>query len=538
MYCIYYIILSNIEIVMETKFNKFLINILILFIIISFFFKKKSKLENFENVFLTNKLIKNEYFKKKKNKDKEVIIENNVLKLSISTIGGNIKNLFLKKYKNYHNNDENLYLIKDNSSLFGLEFTNKSCKKFNTYEVEFIPKIKEDEFKYTINMQAKLDNNVYISYVYVIYKNNNYNIDFYIRTKGFSDLLSTNLEWNQKLLRLEKDPKIENNYNQIFYSINKFKKKINFLNPKKSLHKKAKNLYWIANKQQFFVSILLFKKPLKDKKIIFFLKNENLNSINKRSNLKIKIINKNNKELNLSNKWYFGPLDYNILKKNKYGFENLIQFGGVVGKYINRYVFFYLFSILEKTNLNYGLIIILMTIIVKLIILPITYNQYKLNSIIEMFRTSFDDINHYKLTNKQSLIKLDKKILMNSILYAIIQIPIFYSLFHFFPTLINLRGKSFLWIDNLTYYDSILNFKFKIPIYGNHISLLTILYSISLLILRKINNSKYQTNNNSIYIMSIIILLFINNYSSGLYLYYLISNIINIIIYIYYKKNL
>ncbi|WP_375322860.1 membrane protein insertase YidC [Candidatus Karelsulcia muelleri] len=519
---------------MKTKFHKFLINILILFIIISFFFKKKSKLENIEKFFLTNKLIKNDYFQKKKKKDKEVIIENNVLKLSISTIGGNIKNLFLKRYKNYNNNEENLYLIKDNSSLFGLEFTNKSYQKFNTYEVEFIPKIKEDEFKYTINMQAKLDNNVSISYVYVIYKNNNYNIDFSIRTKGFSDLLETNLEWNQKLLRLEKDKKIENNYNKIYYSINKFKKKINFLN-KKHIYNKAKNLYWIANKQQFFVSILLFKKPLKDKKIIFFLKNKNFNS---RSNLKIKIINKNNQELNLSNQWYFGPLDYNILKKNKYGFENIIQFGGGIGKYINRYVFFYLFSILEKTNLNYGLIIIIMTIIVKLIILPITYNQYKFNSIIEMFRTSFDDINHYKLTNKQSLIKLDKKILINSILYAIIQIPIFYSLLNFFPTLINLRGKSFLWIDNLTYYDSIFNFKFNIPIYGNHISLLTILYSISLFILRKMNNSKFKTNNNSIYIMSIIILLFINNYSSGLYLYYLISNIMNIIIYFYYKKNL
>lgn len=521
---------------METKFNKFLIKILILFnlIIISFFFKKKSKLENFEKLFITNKLIKNESFKKKKNKDKEVIIENNVLKLSISTIGGNIKNLFLKRFKNYHNNDENLYLIKDNSSLFGLEFTNKDCKKLNTYEVEFIPKIKEDEFKYTINMHAKLDNNVSIDYVYVIYKNNNYNISFSIRTKGFSDFLSTNLEWNQKLLRLEKDNKIENYYNNIFYSINKFKKKINFFKKKKYIHNKAKNLYWIANKQQFFVSILLFKTPLKiykEKKIIFFLKNENVN-------LKIKIINKNNQELNLSNKWYFCPLDYNLLKKNKYGFENLIQFGGGVGKYINRYVFLYLFSILEKTNFNYGLIIILMTIIVKLIILPITYNQYKLNSIIEMFRTSFDDINHHKFKNKQSLIKLDKKIVINSILYAIIQIPIFYSLFNFFPTLINLRGKSFLWIDNLTYYDSILNLKFQIPIYGNHISLLTILYSISLLIFRKINNSQYQTNNNSIYIMSIIILLFINNYSSGLYLYYFISNIINIIIYFYYKNNL
>ncbi|ADM89838.1 inner membrane protein YidC [Candidatus Karelsulcia muelleri CARI] len=520
---------------METKFKKFLI--LILFIIISFFFKKKSinieksKLENIE------KFIKNEYFKKNKNKEKEVIIENNVLKLSISTIGGNIKNLFLKRYKNYHNNDENLYLIKDNSSLFGLEFTNKYCKKLNTYEVEFIPKIKEDEFKYTINMHAKLDNNVSIYYVYVIYKKNNYNIDFSIRTKGFSDFLSTNLEWNQKLLRLEKDQKIENNYNKIFYSINKLKKKINFLNQKKNLHKKAKNIYWIANKQQFFVSILLFKTPLKiykSKKIIFFLKNENVHSINKISNLKIKIINKNNKEFNLSNKWYFCPLDYNLLKKNKYGFENLIQFGGGVVKYINRYVFLYLFSILEKTNFNYGLIIILMTIIVKLIILPITYNQYKLNSIIEIFRTSFDDINQNKFKN----LKLDKKIVINSILYAIIQIPIFYSLFNLFPTLINLRGKSFLWIDNLTYYDSIFNLKFNIPIYGNHISLLTILYSISLLILRKINNSKYKTNNNSIYIMSIIILLFINNYSSGLYLYYFISNIINIIIYFYYKKNL
>ncbi|WP_110503456.1 YidC/Oxa1 family insertase periplasmic-domain containing protein [Candidatus Karelsulcia muelleri] len=510
--------------------------IFLLFLIYFFFFKKenslnKKKIELFKKELIKNNLIKTQELKKIK--EKEVIIENNVLKLSLSTIGGNIKNLFLKKNPNISIETDNFSLIKENSSLFGLEFTNKFGKKIDTYKLEFIPEIKEDIFKYTINMHAQLEPNVYIDYVYVVYKGNNYYIDFFIKSKGLYEYVSTNsfnLEWSQKILNLEKEKTIEKKYTNISFRINSKKNKINFFDKKKSSFKELDNLYWIANKQQFFASILCFKNQLtidNSKKILIYSENINSDSELKFSELKIPFLLKKEEELNCDYKWYFGPLDYHILKKSKDGFEQIIPFGKGIAKVLNRYFFLNLFELFEKANINYGIIIILMTIVVKLLLSPITYSQYKFNLFMQKMQTKF-------FLNPQILIEFYKKIGINpiySLLGNMIKIPIFYSLMNFFPTLINLRGKRFLWAKNLSYSDRILNFNFNIPIYGNHISLFNI-FNILILFVLRIRNKFYKT-----YILFYIMMLFFfNNYPSGIYIYYISSNIINILFRIFYSR--
>ncbi|XMD35187.1 MAG: YidC/Oxa1 family insertase periplasmic-domain containing protein [Candidatus Karelsulcia muelleri] len=530
----------------------FLIGIICLLFLISFlFFKKenslnKKKIELFKKELIKNNLIQTQELKKIK--EKEVIIENNVLKLSLSTIGGNIKNLFLKKNPNISIETDNFYLLKDNSSLFGLEFTNKFGKKIETYKLEFIPEIKEDLFKYTINMHAQLEPNVYIDYVYVVYKGNNYYIDFFIKSKGLYEYVSKNslnFEWSQKILNLEKEKTIEKKYTNISFRINSKKNKINFFDKKKYSFKELDNLYWIANKQQFFSSILCFKNQLtidNSKKILIYYENINSESELKFSELKIPFLLKKEEELNCDYKWYFGPLDYHILKQSKDGFEKIIPFGKGIAKVLNRYFFLNLFELFEKANINSGIIIILMTIVVKLLLSPITYYQYKFNLLMPKFnllmlmqnllmqnllmQTKF-------VLNPHILIEFYKKIGINpiySLLGNMIQIPIFYSLMNFFPTLINLRGKRFLWAKNLSYSDRILNFNFNIPIYGNHISLFNIFNIIILFFFTKIRNrNKFY---NRIYILFYIMMLFFfNNYPSGIYIYYISSNIINILFY-------
>ncbi|WGS82878.1 MAG: membrane protein insertase YidC [Candidatus Karelsulcia muelleri] len=510
--------------------------IFFLFLIDFFFFKKenslnKKKIELFKKELIKNNLIKTQELKTIK--EKEVIIENNVLKLSLSTIGGNIKNLFLKKNQNISIETDNFSLLKENSSLFGLEFTNKFGKKIETYKLEFIPEIKEDLFKYTINMHAQLEPNVSIDYVYVVYKGNNYYIDFFIKSKGLSEYVSTNsfnFEWSQKILNLEKEKTIEKKYTNISFRINSKKNKINFFDKKKSSFKELDNLYWIANKQQFFASILCFKNQLtidNSKKILIYSENINSDSELKFSELKIPFLLKKEEELNCDYKWYFGPLDYHILKQSKDGLEQIIPFGKGIAKVLNRYFFLNLFELFEKANINSGIIIILMTIVVKLLLSPITYSQYKFNLFMQ---TKF-------VLNPQILIEFYKKIGINpiySLLGNMIQIPIFYSLMNFFPTLINLRGKRFLWAKNLSYSDRILNLNFKIPIYGNHISLFNIFNILILFVFTKIRirNKFYKTKTNRIYILFYIMMLFFfNNYPSGIYIYYISSNIINILFY-------
>ncbi|XZQ50768.1 MAG: YidC/Oxa1 family insertase periplasmic-domain containing protein [Candidatus Karelsulcia muelleri] len=528
----------------------FLIGIICLLFLISFlFFKKenslnKKKIELFKKELIKNNLIKTQELKKIK--EKEVIIENNVLKLSFSTIGGNIKNLFLKKNPNISIETDNFSLLKENSSLFGLEFTNKFGKKIETYKLEFIPEIKEDIFKYTINMHAQLEPNVYIDYVYVVYKGNNYYIDFFIKSKGLYEYVSKNslnFEWSQKILNLEKEKTIEKT--NISFRINSKKNKINFFDKKKSSFKELDNLYWIANKQQFFASILCFKNQLtidNSKKILIYYENINSESELKFSELKIPFLLKKEEEFNCDYKWYFGPLDYHILKQSKDGFEQIIPFGKGIAKVLNRYFFLNLFELFEKANINSGIIIILMTIVVKLLLSPITYYQYKFNLLMPKFNLLMlmqnllmQNLLMQKkfVLNPHILIEFYKKIGINpiySLLGNMIQIPIFYSLMNFFPTLINLRGKRFLWAKNLSYSDRILNFNFNIPIYGNHISLFNIFNIIILFVFTKIRNrNKFY---NRIYILFYIMMLFFfNNYPSGIYIYYISSNIINILFY-------
>ncbi|XZQ53045.1 MAG: membrane protein insertase YidC [Candidatus Karelsulcia muelleri] len=530
----------------------FLIGIICLLFLISFlFFKKenslnKKKIELFKKELIKNNLMKTQELKKIK--EKEVIIENNVLKLSFSTIGGNIKNLFLKKNPNISIETDNFSLLKENSSLFGLEFTNKFGKKIETYKLEFIPEIKEDLFKYTINMHAQLEPNVSIDYVYVVYKGNNYYIDFFIKSKGLYEYVSKNslnFEWSQKILNLEKEKTIEKKYTNISFRINSKKNKINFFDKKKSSFKELDNLYWIANKQQFFASILCFKNQLtidNSKKILIYSENINSESELKFYELKIPFLLKKEEELNCDYKWYFGPLDYHILKQSKDGFEQIIPFGKGIAKVLNRYFFLNLFELFEKANINSGIIIILMTIVVKLLLSPITYYQYKFNLLMPKFNLLMlmqnllmQNLLMQKkfVLNPHILIEFYKKIGINpiySLLGNMIQIPIFYSLMNFFPTLINLRGKRFLWAKNLSYSDRILNFNFNIPIYGNHISLFNIFNIIILFFFTKIRNrNKFY---NRIYILFYIMMLFFfNNYPSGIYIYYISSNIINILFY-------
>ncbi|WP_239493679.1 membrane protein insertase YidC [Candidatus Karelsulcia muelleri] len=515
--------------------------IFFLFLIYFFFFNlkkenslNKKKIELFKKELIKNNLIKTQELKKIK--EKEVILENNVLKLSLSTIGGNIKNLFLKKNTNISIETDNFSLLKENSSLFGLEFTNKFGKKIETYKLEFIPEIKEDLFKYTLNMHAQLEPNVSIDYVYVVYKGNNYYIDFFIKSKGLSEYVSKNsfnFEWSQKILNLEKEKTIEKKYTNISFRINSKKNKINFFDKKKYSFKELDNLYWIANKQQFFASILCFKNQLtidNSKKILIYSENLNSDSELKFSELKIPFLLKKEEELNCDYKWYFGPLDYHILKQSKDGFEQIIPFGKGIAKVLNRYFFLNLFELFEKANINSGIIIILMTIVVKLLLSPITYYQYKFNFFMQnlLMQTKF-------FLNPQILIEFYKKIGINpiySLLGNMIQIPIFYSLMNFFPTLINLRGKRFLWAKNLSYSDRILNLNFNIPIYGNHISLFNIFNILILFFFPKIRKRFYKSKTNRIYILFYIMMLFFfNNYPSGIYIYYISSNIINILFY-------
>ncbi|WGH27971.1 MAG: YidC/Oxa1 family insertase periplasmic-domain containing protein [Candidatus Bostrichicola ureolyticus] len=518
------------------KKNNF-ITILLSFtlILVIFFFhnyiKKKQSILN--NINCYNNITNNQF-----NGNNFTTIDNNILKIKISNIGGLINELQLKNYKAYNiindKYDKNLFLIKNCSSIHYL-----INKNFNTRFLIFKPTIINIKNGKKLILITKLNDKI-IKFIYTIY-NDKYHIDFSINIENFFQKNKNIIfNWNQKIFSIEKEKKMEYNYSKLFYYLNN---KLHTLNKEKLIN----NCYWIANKQQFFTSILKFNKNYN-----FLLKSiQNKNYINQYlKEFKTRVFlhkEKNNNDLNFNIRLYFLPLDLKILNSINPQFEKIIPLGWGIIRYLNIYFFSKIFFLLEKTKLNYGLIIILMTTIVKIILFPLFYKQYKTNIIMNLIYPQIKEIkkkfkNIDPTIKNKILLKFYKKLKINpflSLILILLQIPIFYSLFNFFQTIINLRSQKFLWTNNLTSYDSIYNLPFNIPIYGNHISLFTLLYLIALIVYVKLNN--YYLNNKDYdnyfikynyisYIIYIIMFLLINNYASGLSLYYFISNFINIIL--------
>ncbi|WP_341658020.1 membrane protein insertase YidC [Blattabacterium cuenoti] len=496
-----------------------------------------------------------------KKKNHFFLLENNVLKLKISSLGGGIHDVLLKKYKAYDSllsyHAKNLYLIKNSSFLYKLSFLNQKGLNIDTntlyFQPIFIKKNKKSGIR-TLIMRAKNPyERGFLDYIYTIGEKNQYDIGFSIRTRNFSFFKKKGfvpyLNLEHKILSLEKDRNWENSYTQVYYSVSSNNENMNHSDSVKYLSEKKtedKNIYgvkWISHKQQFFSFILIPEKILKN----VFVQSENFSSGFFLKKIQLKTFINPVKNEDISFRFYFGPLDLKILKKYKNGFENIIPFGWGFLKWINKYFFLIVFQFLEKTNLNYGVIIILMTIVVKLILYPITYKQYKLSAIMKSIRPEIEKINHkYRkdvLKKQRAIMELYHNVGINPMsgcISTLFQIPIFYSLFKFFPTIINLRGKSFLWVEDLTSYDSIFKLPFFIPFYGNHVSLLTLLYSSALLVYTRLSNNgknNFSKNDNDssipdmnflLYLMPIVMLLFINSYASALSLYYFTSNVINI----------
>ncbi|XOD69087.1 MAG: membrane protein insertase YidC [Flavobacteriales bacterium AspAUS03] len=477
----------------------------------------------------------------------ETILENNVLKMKISNQGGQISEIFLKKHKAYdHTNPKkyrDLYLVKDSSFSFGLTFQTLMGSKADTRLLYFTPELKKNAEALHLTMWAKLPKGARIEYVYSIKNKEDYDVDFAIRTQGLSGFAQTrhiDLNWGQQALSFEKEKNWEESYTQLYYSYDKYSK-VKYLSESGVDQERVENANWVANKQQFFTSILSSKAPFQvvDVRSSKSKSQTAIKTFSVRAPLSVE-----NSELDFSGQWYFGPINHDLLKKYNQNFENIIPFGWGILKWLNTYFFLVIFQFLEKTQLNYGIIIILMTIVVKLILSPITYRQYKLSAMMKVIQPEVEALNEkYKnadpLKKQQVMMELYQKTGVNPMsgcLPALLQIPIFYSLFKFFPNMINLRGQSFLWADDLTSYDSIGQLPFSIPLYGDHVSLFTLLYAGALLLYTKVSGSNNISSPQQgmpdmrfmTYMMPLLMLWFINSYASGLSLYYFVSNMINI----------
>ena len=484
----------------------------------------------------------------KKFKEEIITLENDKILFEISTSGADINKLLLKDFSNY--NDQPLFLVNDNKSIFSYNIPIGRNSIINSRDLNYSAEIIKD--KSILKLTAVIDSQRSLELTYSLEENSSI-LDFDLRLND-SDRNSTydqlELVWGKDSFRNSKSIDYENRYTALSYGFED--EKDSWLSVAGTSNKNINNVNWISFREHFFSSILILNNETNNVEISSedLASNETLdNEFTKRfkANIPLSLDSDND----LSFKMYFGPTDYETLKEYNLSLENSVDMGWGIFGWLNRFIFFPLFSFLTS-YFSYGISIILMTIIVKVSISPLTYKSYLSQIKMKILKPELEVINEkFKddaMKKQQETMKLYTKSganPMSGCLPAFLQMPIFFALFVFFPAAFSLRQKSFLWADDLSSYDSILDLGFYIPLYGDHISLFPILASISIFFYTKMTTGQQmmpasQTGGVNMkvimYLMPLMMLFFFNNYASGLSLYYFISNLLTIILMLIIKN--
>lgn len=489
---------------------------------------------------------------------KETTLKNDVLDIKVNNLGGQITSLQLLKYVTW--DKKPLFLIKNNNALLNLTFFTKDGRKIHTKDMYFEPSLNKDGKNQVLSMKLKISDNQYLEYKYTL-KPNDYMLDFSIESKGLSSVLNTsekiNLDWLLKTIRTEKSVKYENQYTELDYMYNG--DQFNYLSAmRKEGKEEAENLNWIAYKKQFFSSVLTAKeKPFK--KAVLISKNlvqdkEKDTIFTKQFESHIQLSSTNN-EIKKEMQLYYGPTDYKTLQNYKnYDFDRLTIQGWAIIRTINKYLIMPVFNFYHRYIGNLGLVIILLTISIKLLMSPLLYKSFLSSAKMKVIKPEIQEINEkYKgkenaMKRQQETMALQRKAGVNPMagcIPSLLQAPIFFALYRFFPTNIDLRQKSFLWVNDLSAYDEIAKLPFRIPVYGDHVSLFPILASITMFFYMKLTQGQQADMQQPaqegmpdmqkmmkmmLYFSPIMMLVFFNSYGSGLSIYYFISQLISIVI--------
>lgn len=472
-------------------------------------------------------------------------LENDVLLLKISNKGGQIVEAKMKQYVTY--DSVPVYLVKDGNASFALDFYTSDNRVLNTADLYFEPSMSSDNGNQVLSLKAKTSNNQYLEYRYVM-KPNDYLVDFMIKSKGLDNVISTSkpvtLDWKLKGIRHSKSIQYENRYTRLTY--NHEDGKISKLSEGSDDEETEEDIKWISYRQHFFSSILAADVPFKngDLTSVNLVEEESRTFGFTKEYASALPVDLEGGEISKDLHWYFGPTDVDTLSKYEdLGLDDSIPFGWGIFGMINRYFFTPFYSLISS-YFPYGIAIVIMTILVRLAMSPVTYKSYLSQAKMKVLKPEITELGEkYKdnaMKKQQETMKLYGKAgvsPMSGCIPAVIQMPIFYALFMFFPTSFALRQKPFLWADDLSSFDTIYQFPegFSIPFYGDHVSLFPILASIAIFFYMMMTTGQNMPTQPGMpnmkfimYLMPFMMLFFFNNYASGLSLYYFVSNLITI----------
>ena len=458
--------------------------------------------------------------------EESFIIENDVLKITFNNRGASISDIILKNYTSPNNEYLNLY-SRDNGD-FNLMISDEENISFN--EILFDKKIEKRDTKQIITFTASNPDQKKITIIYEILEGYIIESKILLNDK-FINPSNLQFNWSNNLLHQENNITNEKNQTRINY----FTKEEEFdytsatsTNIEKVEIKEP--LKWISFKQQFFSSAIISENEILNSNLTSEYSEDEI--INKKFTLDSEISFVNN---TISFKYYFGPNKYSILKNIEDEFHNNLYLGwfGVGG--FNRYIIVPIFNFLENITSNYGLIILFMVFLIRIVVTPLTFKSHLSMAKMKVLNPEIQDIRKKHDGDMQKsqgeIMELYQKTGVSPLggcLPILFQLPILVSVFYFLPNAIELRGKSFLWASDLSNFDSILDLPFSIPLYGDHISLFTILMTVSTILINKAN-SQMQTMEGPMktiqYVLPFMFLFIFNNFSSGLTYYYFLSNV-------------
>jgi YidC/Oxa1 family membrane protein insertase len=485
-------------------------------------------------------------------KESYTTIENKLVKLKIANKGGYIVEATLKNFERFKKGSGELVkLIKDNNANLNVQLLTSDNRTLNTKDLYFEPTLTKNGADQILAMRLKAGADEYLEYKYVL-KADDYMLDFDIHSQGLNKVLNASkplkLEWDLKSYTNEKSTSYENRYSELYYEHEDGKS--DYLGLGHDESETVEKVSYIAYKQHFFSSILLTNTPFEKAELYSnnLVNDEETDTIFTKQFKAVVPLAFKNGEIDEKMNWYYGPTDYKLLKSYDRNIEDIVALGWGIFGWINRHAFIPVYGFLSMF-IQHGWAIILFTILVKLVLSPITYKSFLSQAKMKVLRPEINELGEkFKkdpMKKQQETMKLYNKAGVNPMagcVPGLLQMPVFYALFQFFPSAIGLRQEGFLWANDLSSYDSIYELPFHIPAYGNHISLFPILASIAIFFYMKMTTGDQQMAQPQqegmpdmakmmkvmIYISPLMMLFFFNSYASGLSLYYFVSNTITI----------
>ncbi len=480
-------------------------------------------------------------------KAEPVVIKTDLMDIYISPKGGMIEQVTLKDFKNYASKEPvNLFSRNGSAYRIPLKVGNRTIFTDSLYFATSVASqnISGDQ---VLDIPMRLyagSPDKYLEFIYKI-KGNEYMLGFDVRLQGMSGMLSGNspleMQWSQITPIQEKDAEQEKAKTTIYYrrESGKVKSLSSGTDDDEVL---SENSSWIGFSQQFFTSTLIADKGFGHPINLKTRQGEEGSDVIRYYDATFRLPSSGSGDQTIAMNLYLGPKDYKIMRRYKQDLEEQISLGWWLFRYVNTLVIINLFQWLDGFSLSYGIIILILTLIVKMALSPITYKTYLSSAKMRVLKPDIDALNEKNkdadpLKKQQEVMNLYRRAGVNPLsgcIPALLQMPILFAIFQFFPSSIELRGQGFLWADDLSSWDSIASLPFEVPFYGKHVSLFTLLMTATTMIYTMLSQTNMGDSAQAkqmkilMYVMPVMFLGVLNSYSSALSYYYFLANTVSI----------